>query len=308
MSVTITKNKILFSIIIPLYNREKLIASTIESVLNQTLEDKIEIIIVDDGSIDGSATVVKSFKDPRIIYIYQKNAGATFARNLGINLAKGKYIAFLDSDDKFLPNHLLNAKKTFKENPDIVIYCPIIVDRGKGNQFIKPPREIHLDEPMSEYLLCDRGWIPTSTLVLPTYMARKVLYKEGLPYGQDTDFAIRLFSEGAKFKMELEPGAVWLDIYDLNRVSSKNTAESRKAWLLSVRHIITEKAYKGDLGWEVAKGFAKKGRIGKSLFLYIRALFNNCYKPNLAFIIFIQIFFPDYVFRKIADIYIKFKK
>ncbi|POY34910.1 glycosyltransferase family 2 protein [Solitalea longa] len=301
-------NEIFYSIIIPLYNREHLIASTIESVLTQTIEEKIEVIVVDDGSIDNSAVVVNGFQDPRLKYIYQKNSGATVARNTGIKAAQGKYIAFLDSDDKFLPDHLSNAKTAIQYNPDCVIYSPIIIDRGNGNQFIKPPRAIQAHEPMSEYLLCYRGFIPTCTLVLPTYMAKKVLYREGLPYGQDTDFAIRLFNEGAKFQMLPAPGAICLDIYDLNRVSSKYTSESREAWLRSVRHIITDRAYKGDLGWVVAKGFAKKGRIDKSLYLYLQALFKKCYNPNLAFVIFLQIFLPDRLFRIFADTYINIKK
>jgi len=87
------------SVIIPTYNRAHTIGRAIKSVLNQTYQD-FEIIVVDDGSTDNTEEVVKSFRDKRIRYIqHKKNKGAAAARNTGIKSAKGKYIAFQDSDD-----------------------------------------------------------------------------------------------------------------------------------------------------------------------------------------------------------------
>jgi glycosyltransferase involved in cell wall biosynthesis len=96
-----------FSIVIPVYNRAHIIAETIESILNQTFID-FEIIIVDDGSVDNTASVVQKLKekDNRISYYYQKNAERSVARNNGFNQSKGKFVCFLDSDDKFEPSHL----------------------------------------------------------------------------------------------------------------------------------------------------------------------------------------------------------
>lgn len=95
----------MFSVVIPLYNKEKFIKHTIQSVLDQTFQD-FEIIIVNDGSTDGSVEVVKQFEDERIHLIEQKNAGVSAARNRGIQEAKYDLIAFLDADDEWLPNHL----------------------------------------------------------------------------------------------------------------------------------------------------------------------------------------------------------
>jgi glycosyltransferase involved in cell wall biosynthesis len=92
------------SIIIPVYNVEKYLAECLDSVIGQTLRD-IEIICIDDGSTDRSPQILDEYakKDSRIIIIHQKNAGPGLARNVGINLAKGQYIAFLDSDDAMYP-------------------------------------------------------------------------------------------------------------------------------------------------------------------------------------------------------------
>jgi teichuronic acid biosynthesis glycosyltransferase TuaG len=98
----------LFSIIIPTYNRENQISATIESVLNQTF-DKFEILVIDNHSTDLTKDKVLSFKDKRIkFHQNEKNLERCYSRNKGVELAKGEYILFLDSDDYFEKNHLQN--------------------------------------------------------------------------------------------------------------------------------------------------------------------------------------------------------
>jgi len=95
-----------FSVIIPLYNKEKYIEATLSSVLKQTFTD-FEVIIVDDGSSDNSLKIVSQFNSPKISIIHQKNQGAPLARNNGIRAAQSENIALLDADDHWHPNHLL---------------------------------------------------------------------------------------------------------------------------------------------------------------------------------------------------------
>lgn len=111
-----------FSVIIPLYNKEKYIEDTLRSVLNQTFQD-FEIIIINDGSTDKSLDEVVKFNDDRITIFKQKNAGVSVARNKGIELAKSKYIALLDADDFWHNNHLLELKKQILQFPDTGLYC-----------------------------------------------------------------------------------------------------------------------------------------------------------------------------------------
>jgi glycosyltransferase involved in cell wall biosynthesis len=99
-----------FSVIIPLYNKEKFIKNTLKSVLNQTFED-FELLIVNDGSTDGSEAVVHSFSDKRIHYFFKKNGGVSAARNFGISRADAEYIVFVDADDLWHPDFLKKMKQ-----------------------------------------------------------------------------------------------------------------------------------------------------------------------------------------------------
>lgn len=108
----------MFSVIIPLYNKESQIKKTLESVLNQTFKD-FEIVIVNDGSIDKSIEVVESFDDNRIRIINQNNSGVSQARNRGIIEANRKWIAFLDADDLWKPNKLEKYSKIINDNIDL---------------------------------------------------------------------------------------------------------------------------------------------------------------------------------------------
>lgn len=295
----------LISVVIPSYNRGELIADTIESVLAQDFQD-FEILVVDDGSTDNTADVVRNVGDSRVRYIWQSNVGANTARNRGINEAKGEYVALLDADDRFLDSHLSTCLSTLQLFPDHIIYGRIIVDRGNGQSFTKPPRAIKSNEHMSEYLMCTQGFVQTSTLFLPTSIARTVGYLEGLRNGQDIDFAIRLYAAGHRFYMVDEPTVVWRDHADPKRISSSSDPQARLAWLEGVRPLITEKAWYGYRGWFVAKAFAQTGQRAKAISFYTQAIWRGAYNPKLGIKIGAQILLGS-LYRIATRVYLMFK-
>lgn len=115
----------MFSVVIPLYNKEKCIANTIQSVLDQTFAD-FEIIVVNDGSTDNGLSIVQSFEDDRITIIHKPNGGVSSARNQGIKEAKYEWIAFLDADDFWDPNYLKEMESLIRDFPEASIFgCAI---------------------------------------------------------------------------------------------------------------------------------------------------------------------------------------
>jgi len=106
-----------FSVIIPLYNKEKDIKKTLSSVLAQSFKD-FEIIIIDDGSTDNSTKIVNEFNDKRITLFSKKNEGVSIARNFGVAKASSEFVAFLDADDYWYPNHLENLALLINKYPE----------------------------------------------------------------------------------------------------------------------------------------------------------------------------------------------
>jgi len=111
-----------FSVVIPLYNKANYIQSCLESVLKQTHKE-FEVILVNDGSTDGSEAVVERFQDSRIRLVHQENKGASAARNKGVSLAKHEWIALIDADDYWYPNHLEELQNTIEQFPKADVVC-----------------------------------------------------------------------------------------------------------------------------------------------------------------------------------------
>ncbi len=288
-----------FSVIIPVYNRAELLRRAIQSVLAQSCQD-FEIVVVDDGSQDDPRSVVDSFHDPRIRFMSQPNGGGGKARNTAIDQARGRFVAPLDCDDMFLPHHLASMKTLLENTSGAVGYARIEVDRGGGRLFLKPPRALRPGEDMATYLLCDRGVVPTITVVAPRDAALRIRYDEDLWPAEDTDFAIRLFLEGYRFHMLEEPGAVWRDCHDPARLSARIGDGELGAWLERMRPRITARAHHGARGWAYAKLVAPDRPLA-ALGLYLNAVLRGCYRPSLAAIIFLQIFLPRSGYRWLAD-------
>lgn len=95
----------ILSVIVPVYNVEKYLQECVDSILAQDVED-MEVILVDDGATDGSGKICNEYaeKDKRVTVIHKENGGVSTARNAGLDIARGKYITFVDSDDYLLPN------------------------------------------------------------------------------------------------------------------------------------------------------------------------------------------------------------
>ena len=288
-----------FSVIIPVYNRAQALRAAIASVRAQTCQD-FEIVVVDDGSKDDPRAVAEGFNDPRIRFFRQDNQGGGAARNTALDMAQGRFIAPLDSDDIFLPEHLARMKTLLDNTTNLVGYARMRVDRGEDRVFLKPPRAIRAGEEMAAYLLCDRGFVPTITIAVAREMAQAIRYHTKLRAAEDTDFAIRLSLAGCRFAMIEEAGAVWKDMDDPDRASAGKGRDDLGAWLDQMKPRISARAYHGGRGWAYAKLVAAQSPL-RALTLYLNAVLRGCYRPPLAAIIFLQIFLGRSGYRRIAD-------
>ena len=131
------QNMPLISVVIPVYNGEKTIAETIESVLNQSFSN-FEIVVINDGSQDSTLDVIASIQDPRIKIFSYPNAGLSASRNRGISQSSGEFIAFLDADDLWTPDKLEAQLTALQENPNAAVAYSWTDFIDETSQFLKP--------------------------------------------------------------------------------------------------------------------------------------------------------------------------
>ncbi len=187
-----SKVRAMVSVIIPTYNREKVIREAAISVLKQTYRD-LELIIVDDGSTDATARVVEELGDPRVKYVVQENAGACVARNRGISVARGEYIAFQDSDDTWTADKLEKQIGVLGQDPSVdIVCCRTILKRLDGTTIVTANR---VKEGLIDQKTGPVGF-STQTLVMRRSVVEKVLFDPKVTRYQDLDFLISAMRAG----------------------------------------------------------------------------------------------------------------
>ncbi len=186
-----TENIPKVSVIIPTYNRAKFIGRALDSVLGQTFTD-YEVIVVDDGSTDGTREVLEAAYDGKIKYIYQKNGGVSAARNRGISEARGTYVAFLDSDDFWVPEKLAEQVEILDNHPRVgIVYArmPILNDRAQ----IIGWKPAGVSGRNFKELLEVWGDLPTSTVMTRMECFHRAgVFDTDLPTMEDIDMWIRI--------------------------------------------------------------------------------------------------------------------
>lgn len=205
----------MFSVVIPLYNKQEHIKSTIESVLAQTFKD-FEVVIVDDGSTDRSVEVIhKNFNDPRIRILSQRNAGVSAARNTGIENAAHEYVAFLDADDEWKPDYLASKATLIEKYPDAIVYA-------SNYEFLKPNGSLTLplirrlpfegkDGKLTNYFEVASHSDPplwTSAIVVKRKALDDISFPVGMKSGEDLLTWARLAAKG-EIVWSKEPEAIY---------------------------------------------------------------------------------------------------
>ncbi len=229
--MTVLPDNHLISIIMPAYNVEEYIRATIDSVVNQTYKNW-ELIIIDDGSTDNTASIIKDYvkKESRIKYLFQPNSKQAIARNYGISFANGTILAFLDSDDLWLPYKLEKSLNSFESDTydllftESYIASDIYIDtntKSYSKMGVKS-RVYHGDEGLKAFI--KNNQIPILTVLVKKQNVIDIGgFDENLVPAEDYDLWVRLLKSGNKFIAIDEA----LSIYRLQQNSS--TANDRLA-------------------------------------------------------------------------------
>lgn len=190
------------SVIIPAYNHEQFIGPAVESVLQQSWED-LELLVIDDGSIDGTGEVVQGFNDPRLTYVWQENQDAYNTLNRGLEMARGRYLSILNSDDVYLTDRLEVLIREQKRSRAHCFFTDVIPISDSGDEFADPDfgwNQWH-QKNRNFYFQCGDLYtaflkgnfmVTTSNLFLTREAAEKVGKFCSLRYLHDYDYIFRV--------------------------------------------------------------------------------------------------------------------
>ncbi len=218
------------SVIIPTYNRARLLPRALDSVFAQTCPD-FELLVVDDGSTDDTRSVIARYADPRVRYLPQKNGGVSAARNRGLREARGEFVAFLDSDDEWFSQKLALQLQRFSELPEDVgvLYGGTEDDDGRGNRNVRRPA--HRGDLYSKLLLINVIHGTSGVMIRRSVVATVGFFDEMIPAIEDYEYWLRV---GRFFKFDFidEPLIRYHDPNQSER-KSLNRRENldARAWL-----------------------------------------------------------------------------
>ncbi|AFK21270.1 glycosyltransferase (plasmid) [Haloferax mediterranei ATCC 33500] len=274
------------SVIIPTYNRAEVLPRAIDSALDQTLSD-VEVIVIDDASTDDTETVVTSYDEPRVTYLaHETNRGGSAARNTGIEVATGDYIALLDSDDEWAPTKLERQVETLEQRSSewVAAYCgtTLIDDEGAnpvweriksfvGLHSAKEGREGG-EELVKEVLMENLHTSAGSTLIVDSDVVDQIGgFDESFDRYQDTEFLIRVLKQGKLAYID-EP---LLRRYPSGGPSADSVRQANTHYLRTFAEDVVELETRGyDVTgihqYALASLYLREGRFNRGL-AYLRA-------------------------------------
>ena len=237
----------LVSIIMPAYNGEKFIAQAIKSVLDQYYLNW-ELLVIDDGSTDGTAKKVNEFSDSRIHYVYQENQGQTATLNYGLELAAGEYVTTLDVDDWYTPNSLQDRVEFLEQNPDFDVvygdgyYCD--VDGMVLREFSQNLPAPAIGDVYN--ILINNSFFGTGANVMvrkSVFEKYQLSYDTAIKYCQDFDLYVRM-AEHVSFGA-IKSHTVWYRIHEDNMYFSMSRAEKNIYRYRVIQKILRSKRFVG---------------------------------------------------------------
>jgi len=246
-----------FSIVIPCFNRSVLLERALRSCVRQSYDD-FEVIVVDDGSEEDLARVVTAMGDARVKYHRQDNAGVSAARNAGIDLASGEWIAFLDSDDVFRSNKLEVVKHAIDVQECDMVISRAEIFRGTGSVWATPQLNFARDDELTEFMFSRYQVIPTSTFVVRTRVASEIRFDDTLSLCEDIDFIVRVAGNAHAIAMVPDVLVGYDDSAESGRLSRVVHGDLLETWLKDSAEWFSPRGYYGYRATYLSKYLAKK--------------------------------------------------
>lgn len=243
----------LVTVVIPTRNRPLLVVRAARSALRQTLE-AIEVVVVVDGPDEATVAALGGVEDSRLIVkLLLRNLGPAEARNQGVEIARSRWIAFLDDDDEWIPTKLDIQLRTAQQSTfkDPIISCRFI-KRSDTDDVVLPRRLPVSGEPMSEYLFCrtrlfgGEGLVQSSTIVTAKELLQKIPFRAESRRHDDLDWLLRATAcdeRVVEFVSPTEPLAIWHREEHLESISSQKDWRFSFSWIQQNRHLVTPHAY-----------------------------------------------------------------
>jgi glycosyltransferase involved in cell wall biosynthesis len=262
----------LVSVVIPTRNRCELLARALRSVQQQSYPH-FEVLIVDDGSDDGSEPMVAALDDPRLRWVANgERSGAGYSRHRGAQLSRGRFIAFLDSDDVWLQDKLwLQLEAAEACGPDaLVIIGPPACDDGIGVSTVEQP-VLRPGQAIADYVYAGRqATILSSCLLLDGELGRRVRFDPALRVNQDTDYLLKLERGGARFHCIEQPLYVLDTRRRGDRISyDRSLQEASRRWYREVSAGWSRQARRGYYLWDLSVRYAGTGRRLPGLLYFV---------------------------------------
>ena len=231
------------SVVIPIYNRPQHVPDLIETLNQQTFTDW-EAVLVDDGSTSDIAGAVAPYlSDPRIrFHRLDRNGGVSAARNYGVSLARGRYVAFLDSDDCWGAEKLSKQVDAMEAaGPDEPAFCVTLttVLMQGGWRRVRPNFDPRPGQPFGDYLYRDGGFAQASSLMTSRKLALATPFREELRQYEDHLFYIDLAASGAKYLVVREPLTTWRNDERPDRLGSSDDLSRGMAFLTSAGDLLS---------------------------------------------------------------------
>ena len=242
-----------FTVVIPWHRDRENLRRAIASLEQQVHRD-FETVIVCNGP--GAAEISGLQADPALrgcSFVAIREADANRARNAGIANARGRWIAFLDADDRFLPGKLTAVRAAIeRDGADLWISRGLRI-RSTGTGTPYPPQLLGEGENISEFLFCRGANCSASAIVVRRAVAASVGFTDGLPKFQDSDFLIRIGAAGHRIAMIADPLYEWTDTAEAGRVSRGRDYERHREWARGLTPPITSKAFHAFVARRIAQ-------------------------------------------------------